>query len=85
MEVAENFPNECRYVLETLGEVYRFDAVARRTSSDAAGTAAFHQEHSRPMMEGLHHWLEAQLAEHKTEPNSGLGKAIRICCGTGNR
>ena len=28
-------------------------------------------------MEGLQKWLEAQLAEHKTEPNSGLGQAIR--------
>ena len=28
------------------------------------------------MMKGLHDWMEAQLAEHKTEPNSGLGKAI---------
>ena len=27
-------------------------------------------------MKGLHAWMEAQLAEHKTEPNSGLGKAI---------
>jgi hypothetical protein len=28
-------------------------------------------------MEALYRWLEAQLAEKKTEPNSGLGKAIR--------
>ena len=27
-------------------------------------------------MEERHRWLEAQLAERKTEPNSGLGKAI---------
>ena len=27
-------------------------------------------------MEKLHGWLEAQFAEHRTEPNSGLGKAI---------
>jgi hypothetical protein len=27
-------------------------------------------------MKQLHGWLEAQLAEKKTEPNSGLGKAI---------
>ena len=27
-------------------------------------------------MKTLHEWMEAQLAEHKTEPNSGLGKAI---------
>jgi Transposase IS66 family len=28
------------------------------------------------VMEKLHDWLEAQFAERKTEPNSGLGKAI---------
>jgi hypothetical protein len=27
-------------------------------------------------MENLRQWLEAQFAEHRTEPNSGLGKAI---------
>jgi transposase len=27
-------------------------------------------------MEQLHRWLEVHLAERKTEPNSGLGKAI---------
>jgi len=28
------------------------------------------------MMAELHRWLEAQLAEKKAEPNSGLGQAI---------
>ena len=28
-------------------------------------------------MTKLHTWLEAQFAERKTEPNSGLGKAIK--------
>ena len=27
-------------------------------------------------MKELHEWMETQLAEHKTEPNSGLGKAF---------
>jgi len=35
-------------------------------------------------MDRLHTWLEAQFAERKTEPNSGLGQAIGICCGTGS-
>jgi transposase len=35
-----------------------------------------HQERSGPVMEELHGWLERQLAEHRTEPNSALGKAI---------
>jgi hypothetical protein len=39
----------------------------------------FYQEQSGPLMKGLHGWMEAQLAEHKTEPNSGLGKASPIC------
>ena len=29
MEVAANFPEECRYVLETLRDVYDHDAEAR--------------------------------------------------------
>ena len=76
MEVAD-FPAECRYVLEQLGEVYRIDAMARNTGLSPQERLRFHQEHSKPIMDGLHKWLEAQLAEHQTEPNSGLGQAIR--------
>ena len=76
VEVAENFPEECRYVLETLGGVYHYDALAREQKLSPEERLRFHQEHSGPLMKGLHEWMEAQLAEHKTEPNSGLGKAI---------
>jgi len=76
VEVAANFPEECRYVLEMLGEVYRYDAEAREGGLTAEERLRFHQQHSQPLMEKLHSWLEAQFAERKTEPNSGLGKAI---------
>jgi transposase len=76
VEVAANFPEECRYVLEMLGEVYRYDAEAREGSLTAEERLRFHQQHSQPVMEKLHSWLEAQFAERKIEPNSGLGKAI---------
>ena len=76
VEVVDNFPEECRYVLETLGGVYRHDALAREQELSPEDRLRFHQEHSGPLMKGLHEWMEAQLAEHKTEPNSGLGKAI---------
>ena len=36
-----------------------------------------HQERSAPVREKLHFWLELQLAERRTEPNSGLCQAIR--------
>ena len=76
VEVADNFPEECRYVLETLGGVYHHDAQAREQELSPEQRLRFHQEHSGPLMKDLHEWMEAQLAEHKTEPNSGLGKAI---------
>jgi hypothetical protein len=75
-EVVDNFPEECRYVLETLGGVYHNDALAREQELSPEERLRFHQEHSRPLMDGLHAWMEAQFAEHKAEPNSGLGKAI---------
>jgi transposase len=75
-EVAESFPDACRYVLESLGAVYGFDAEAKKRGLTAEERLTFHQTHSAPVMEDLRQWMEAQLAEHKTEPNSGLGKAI---------
>ena len=76
VEVAANFPDQCRYVLEMLGQVYGHEAEARERGLRAEERLQFHQERSGPVMEQLHHWLEAQFAERKTEPNSGLGKAI---------
>src|SRR5208282_5198193 len=76
VDVAANFPEECRYVLETLGKVYQTDAQARERQLSLEGRLLLHQEHSAPLMDELHEWMETQFAEHKTEPNSGLGKAI---------
>jgi hypothetical protein len=76
VNVAGSFPAECRYVLEALGEVYGHEAVIRERDLAPPERLRFHQEYSGPVMQELHQWLEAQLAEHKTEPNSGLGKAI---------
>jgi hypothetical protein len=59
-----------------LGQVYGHEAETRERGLRPEERLQFHQERSRPVMEQLHHWLEAQFAERKTEPNSGLGKAI---------
>jgi hypothetical protein len=77
VEVAANFPDECRYVLEMLGQVYGHDAEARERGLTPEQRLRLHQERSGPVMDQLHGWLEAQFAERKTEPNSGLGKAIQ--------
>ncbi len=76
VEIAPNFPAECRYVLESLGRVYHNDALAREQKLAPDERLRFHQKHSAPVMNELHGWLTAQIHEKKTEPNSGLGKAI---------
>ena len=76
VEIVQNFPAECRYVLEMLGQVYGFDAEARERGLTATERLQFHQQHSGPVMDQLHRWLEMRLAHKKAEPNSGLGQAI---------
>jgi hypothetical protein len=76
VEVVAKFPEECRYVLETLGEVYRNDAVCREQGMSADERLGYHQAHSAPLMKALEKWFAEQFAERKVEPNSGLGQAI---------
>jgi transposase len=76
VEVAWNFPEQCRYVLETLKEVYKNDKIAKDQNMTAEQRLRFHQSNSGPFMEDLESWLNEQLDQNKAEPNSGLGQAI---------
>ena len=76
VKVVENFPTECRYVLETLGTVYKNDATAKAENMSPEDRLRFHQGQSGPLMEELHAWMTGQIDEKKVEPNSGLGEAI---------
>jgi transposase len=76
VKVIQNFPQECRHVLEALAEIYHNDELTREHSMSAEERLRFHQTHSRPVMDQLHVWLTTQFAEKRVEPNSGLGQAI---------
>ena len=76
VDVAERFPDECRYVLEMLAEVYKNDATAREQELSPEARLTFHQARSGPIMEGLQAWSTRQFEERLVEPNSGLGEAI---------
>ena len=76
VEVALNFPEQCRYVIETLAEVYKNDEIAKEQNMTADERLHFHQRKSGPLMEDLKIWLNYQLDQKKVEPNSGLGQAI---------
>ena len=77
VELVEDFPRECRRVIEDLREVYRFEAQAKAAQLSPAGRLAFHQEHSQPLLNELHAWMQNQLDQKQVEPNSGLGQALR--------
>jgi len=76
VDVAWNFPEECQYVIETLGQVYKNDEIAKDKNMSPAERLLFHQAESGSLMEQLKTWLNEQIDENKVEPNSGLGQAI---------
>jgi transposase len=43
VDVVANFPEECRYVLETFAEVYRYDAQAEELGLSPEERLRFHQ------------------------------------------
>jgi hypothetical protein len=76
VDVAENFPEECSYVIETLAEVYKNDKTAKEEKMTPFMRLHYHQAHSGPPMKQMHEWMTDQMESRKVEPNSGLGKAI---------
>lgn len=77
VDVVADFPEECRFVLETLGEVFKNDAKARKEGMSLEERLQFHQRESLPLMAKLRLWTWKEIKERRIEPNSGLGKAIR--------
>jgi hypothetical protein len=76
VDVVASFPEECRYVLESLAEVYKHDRIARDLKMSPEERLQFHQAKSRSFMEELDRWMVDQIEGSKVEPNSGLGDAI---------
>jgi hypothetical protein len=77
--VADDYPEECTAVLETMSQVYAFDAQARREAMSPQQRLLLHQTYSDPLLNGpggLKAYLDHKFASRQVEPNSSLGKAI---------
>ena len=83
VEVAAIFPEECRYVLEMLGEVYRNDAEAREQVCRRSDRLRFHQQHSGPMMKNCTAGWTRSSRSARRSPTRGWARRSPICCGTG--
>ncbi|MGH2907519.1 MAG: IS66 family transposase [Solirubrobacterales bacterium] len=76
VDEADNFPIECRHVLEVLGKVFKTDEQCKEQALSDAERLAVHQRDSAPVMAELQRWMRAELDDKRVEPNSGLGGAF---------
>ena len=76
IDVVEYFPDEVKYVVKCLKQVYGIEAQAKQQKLSPEERLRLHQEQSGPVMEGLQRWLQAQFDEKRVEPNSSFGEAI---------
>jgi hypothetical protein len=77
VDVAEDFPAECKKVLDIFIDVYKAEAETQKMGLSSAERLAYHQAHSGPRMKELEEWISVQFAERRVEPNSRLGKALK--------
>jgi transposase len=76
VELVPSFPEQCRYVIEALANVYHHDKRAKEEGLSADQRLRLHQQQSGPVMARLKEWLQEQFDDRKVEPNSSMGKAI---------
>lgn len=76
VDIRAHFPEECRKVVESLGQVYRVDAECRKEKLGPEERLRRHQAQSGPVMETLRQELQEAVDQKKIEPNSGLGAAV---------
>ncbi|MBW8892365.1 MAG: IS66 family transposase [Burkholderiales bacterium] len=76
VDLIDNFPRECRHVIEVLAKVYVNDAHCHDAGMSPEQRLASHQAHSGPPMRELKNWMGEQLEQRLVEPNSSLGGAL---------
>ncbi len=75
-EILDEFPTECRYVIEELSEIYKHEAFTKENNFTARERLEYHQIHSSPVMNEINTWMEEKVENNEAEPNGPLGKAI---------
>lgn len=76
-DIEDFFSEESKFVIEKIGLVYKHDQEAKEKSMTDIQRQLYHKKYSEPVMQSLKTWMQRQIDERLTEPNSGLGKAIK--------
>ena len=75
--VLPDFPQAARHVIDELAKVFKHDKECRQRGYSARKRLEYHRSKSKPIMDNLHEWLQAQFDERLVEPSSSLGSAIK--------
>lgn len=70
------FPAECTRVIDAIAAIYKHEAYCREHALTPEQRLAYHQQHSRKVMDDLKTWMEQQLKDRCVEPNGRLGGAF---------
>jgi hypothetical protein len=76
VDIEAFFPCECTQVIDAIAAVYQHEAECKEQELTPQQRLAYHQQHSRAVMEDLKGWMEKQFDERRVEPNSRLGGAF---------
>ena len=76
VEIEEFFPNECTQVIDAIAAIYKHEAHCKEQRLTPEQRLAYHQGHSRTVMDELKAWMEQQFEDKRVEPNSRLGGAF---------
>jgi transposase len=76
VDLVPHFPEHCRYVIETLAQVYAHEAHCQAKAMSADQRLRYHQEHSGPPMQAMRDWVGDQFAKSLVEPHGSLGKSL---------
>jgi rubredoxin len=76
VDQTDDFPVESRYFLEHIREVFHNESICRAKALTDDQRLQFHALESKPFMDHLLVWMEAQLDQKRVEPNSDMGRAI---------
>lgn len=70
-------PERIDWLLEEYGRIWENEEIIREKKLDATARLAYHQQHSKPVMENIQAWALKEQAAETFEEHSRFGKAIR--------
>jgi hypothetical protein len=76
VDIEDFFPKQCTKVINAIAEIYGHEAHCKQQGLSPQQRLAYHQQHSRDVMDELKTWMQNQFDERCVEPNSRLGGAF---------